>query len=88
MELEIIHEETAIGTIQRYGALSSPARFEGWKLRKWSMRLSLIPIRNGSHIIGERLIRPVGPPSQSLYRCTKIALETHRIHNVPAVQAP
>ena len=57
------------------------------QLRKWRVRLSLIPIRNRRNVIGERLIPTIRlrPPTQSLNRHPQILRKSNRIEDVPPI---
>lgn len=52
------------------------------------MWFALVPIGDGSNIILQRLVFPIGPPAKGLDGHTKVLVEKDRVHNVPAVKAP
>ena len=48
----------------------------------------LIPESNGGNVIGERLIGPIGPPSERLNCDFQVLVEDDRVFDVPSVEAP
>src|SRR5262249_18305849 len=57
------------------------------KLREFLMRLALIPKRNRRHIVLSRQIAATRLPAQDLDGHLEIALESYRVHDMPAIQA-
>src|SRR5438105_1602013 len=51
------------------------------------MRLALVPVRHRREFIGQRLELSVQPPAQRLDRDAQVAIEAHRVHDVPAIQS-
>ena len=52
------------------------------------MGLLLVPIGDRSNVVHERLVLPVGPPSESLYGHAEVFIEKDGIHDVPPIQTP
>ncbi len=68
--------------------LTRPTLLDRRQLRKVRVRFLLIPVGDRSDVVGERLIRVVRPPAESLYGDAQVLLETDGVHEVPAIEAP